>query len=89
MRNMVTQQDLVTGGRTSATWFARMLSSRESFQLFFEIPLLAPQARDSLKSKIISTDFEDACSPPFEAHLFSTYLKNRKQVEYNRKWKSR
>jgi len=61
---MFTPRGLVIGGRICATWFARMLSSRESLLLFFGMP-----------------PFDVECTSSFEAHFFSTYLKQPKQVK--------
>lgn len=72
---MVTSRDLVTGGKTCAKWFTKMLSSRESLLLFFGIPY-----GNSVKLMIFSANFEVDSSLFFEAHLFSTYLKYREQV---------
>ena len=83
--NMNTSWYLVTGGRICATCFTRMLSSRDNL-LFLWVALLALAAGDSFELKIISADFEAGCSPPFEAHLFSTYLKDFKQVHDTRIW---
>ena len=66
---MVTPRALVIGGTIFETWFARMLSSRESLLLFLRIPFLAPP---------LDVD----CISSFETHIFSTYLKHHEQVKY-------